>query len=194
MLKRTKTNLIVHGVILLGIGIFFFASPEGTLVSISWLLGLAFILGGVLTFFLGRNRTSKGSDTLHLVAALLMVAVGIVIIAWPQILAILVGVVLLFEGIDFVVLSINYRRAGVRQWGVVLAIGVVGTLLGVWGILNPMGGAALLSIMLGIGCICVAADCFIALVGVNQVEALAKGVHKAITDQTRFEEAEVVED
>lgn len=193
MFKRTKTNLIVHGIILLAVAVFCFATPRGTLLSMAWILGLLFIVGGLLTFIIGRNRNQGTIDTLHLVVALLMVAVGIFVIVRPESLAVLVGLVVLTEGIDFTIRSFQYRRAGIRHWVALLIIGLLGILLGAWSVLTPWVGATMLSIVVGAGCLSVSIECFMALVGISRVQALVNNVSKAIDQSTEFQEAEVVE-
>lgn len=193
MLKRTKTNLILHGIVMLAVAVFCFATPQGTLASLAWILGVLFILGGLLTFFLGRRRQEGGVDALHLIAAILMAAVGIIIIVRPNIIAILVGLFILLEGIDFVAQSLRYHRAGLRHWGALLAAGLLGIIAGLWAVLSPWVGATILSIVIGVGCLCVSADCFMALVGISQVESLLHGTRKEIEESEKIQEAEVVE-
>ena len=193
MLKRTKTNLILHGIVMLAVAVFCFATPQGTLASLAWILGVLFILGGLLTFFLGRKRDTQGVDPLHLMAAILMAAVGIIIIVRPNIIAILVGLFILLEGIDFVVQSLRYHRAGVRHWGALLAAGLLGIIAGLWAVLSPWVGATILSIVIGVGCLSVSVDCFMALAGISRVETFLHDIHNTAEASDGFEEAEVVE-
>ena len=197
MLKRTKTNLIVDALIMLAVAVFCFATPQGTVSTLAWILGALFIVGGVVTFFVGR-RKEGGVDVLHLVAALLMAAVGIIIIVRPNIIAILVGLVILVEGIDFAAMSLRYRKAGVPYWGALLAVGALVILLGLWAVLSPWVGATMLSIIIGVGCLGVFADCVMALVGIGRVEGFVKEAKGAIQEQVeasqQVQEAEEVTD
>ena len=192
MFKRTKTNLILHGIIMLAVGLICFLTPQGTLNTLAWVLGVLFILGGVLTFFLGR-RGNEGISPLHLIAAILMAAVGIIIIVRPNIIAILVGLVILLEGIDFTLLAVRFRRADVKYWGLLLGLGILVTLLGLWAVLSPWVGATVLSIIIGTGCLCVSIDCFAALISIGRVENFLHGVKHTVTTSSEFQEAEVVE-
>ena len=193
MLKRTKTNLILHGIVMLAVAVFCFATPQSTLASLAWILGVLFILGGLLTFFLGRRRQESGVDPLHLIAAILMAAVGIIIIVRPNIIAILVGLFILLEGIDFVAQALRYHRAGLRHWGALLAAGILGIIAGRWAVLSPWVGATILSIVIGVGCLCVSADCFMALFGIKQVESFLNKTHQVIANVEEVQEAEVLE-
>ena len=193
MLKRTKTNLIVHGLVMLAIGLICVLVPEATLKTVAWLLGLLLILGGVLTILLGRRRAEGGIDTVHIIIAILMAAVGIIIIVKSEIIAVLIGLVILLEGIDFIVQSQRYRRAGLRHWGLLLAFGLLASALGIWGIASPWVGTTLLGIAIGVGCMGVSADCFAALFGIKTVEHVFSHVEKALGDSQQFEDAQVVE-
>ena len=189
MLKRTKTSLWIHGLIMLAISILCFATPSGTLKSIAWILGLLFIAGGVVTFFLGRNRDAVGTDTLHLIAAILMVAVGLIIILRPNIIAILMGLFVLLEGIDFVGQSIRYRKAGLSQWSALLIVGALAIILGLWAVLSPWVGATMLSIIIGVGCLGVAADCFMALIGIKKVQEFFAPIKNQLRENQEFTDA-----
>lgn len=193
MFKRTKTNLILHGIILLAVAVLCLATPQATLVSLAWILGVLFIVGGVLTFFLGRKGQEGGVAPMHLIAAILMAAVGVIIIVRPNIIAILVGLVILLEGIDFTILAVRFRRAGVKYWGLLLGSGILVTLLGLWAVLSPWVGATVLSIIIGIGCLCVSVDCFTALASIGRVEHFIDSTNKELNSTTEFQDAEVVE-
>lgn len=193
MFKRTKTNLILHGIILLAIAVLCLVTPQATLSSFAWILGVLFILGGVLTFFMGRKGQEGKVAPLHLIAAILMAAVGVIIIVRPNIIAILVGLVILLEGIDFTILAVRFRRSGVKYWGLLLGSGILVTLLGLWAVLSPWVGATVLSIIIGVGCLCVSIDCFAALASIERVERFIDSAKKEIASTTEFQDAEVVE-
>lgn len=197
MLRNTKTNLIVRGIIFAVLGILCLMSPKGTLDSIAWIIGLVLILAAVATFFLGRDKTVGQTNTIHLIAAILMAVVGLLIIIRPQIIAILLGVFIFFEGIDFSVTSIRYRRAGISHWWLLLAVGLLVTLLGLWAICTPWVGATMLSLIIGIAAIGMAFDCFAALAGIGRVERFFKELKGAVTtkseEASQYEEAKVVE-
>ena len=197
MFKRTKTNLIVDAVIMLAVAIFCFATPKGVVNTLAWILGVLFIIGGVATFIASR-RENEGVDVLHIVAAILMAAVGVIIIVRPNIIAILVGLVILVEGIDYTVLSLRFRKAGISYWGALLAVGVLVILLGLWAVLSPWVGATMLSIIIGVGCLGVAADSIMALIGIGRVENFFKEakntVQKHIEATQEFQEVEEVKE
>lgn len=193
MIKRTKTNLLVHGIIMLAIAVFCFVTPKGTVTTLGVILGIAFIAAGVLTFFVGRKRDDGGVDTLHLVAALLMALVGIVVLVRPNILAVLAGLVILLEGIDFIAQALRYRRARVRLWGALLLVGLLAVILGLWAVMSQWVATTLLSVIIGVGCLSVSADCFMALAGISQVERFVSNVNNALAGREPIQEAEVIE-
>ena len=194
MLKRTKTNLWVHGIIMLAIAVFCFLMPQNTVATLGIILGVAFIAAGVLTFLVGRKRSDGGVDMLHLIAALLMALVGIVVLVRPNILAVLAGLVILLEGIDFVIQAIRYHRAGVKLWGALLAAGLLAILLGLWAVMSQWVATTLLSVIIGVGCLSVSADCFMALAGIGQVENFVSGVRNVLNGRDTIQEAQVVEE
>lgn len=193
MFKRTKTNLILHGIILLAAAVLCIATPQATLSSLAWILGVLFILGGVLTFLMGRKRKEGGVAPMHLIAAILMATVGVIIIVRPNIIAILVGLVILLEGIVFTILAVRFRRTGVKYWGLLLGSGILVTLLGLWAVLSPWVGTTVLSIIIGIGCLCVSVDCFAALASIGRMEHFIDDTKKEFASTPEYQDAEVVE-
>ena len=196
MLKKTKLSLAIRGIIFAALGIFCLASPRGTLESIAWVVGLVLVVAAVATFIMGRDREKGHVETMHLITAILMVVVGVLIILRPQIIAILLGVFIFVEGLDFCVDSTRYRRAGIKYWWVLLAVGVLTILLGLWAICTPWVGATMLSIVVGIGALGIAADSFTALIGLGRVERFFKELkgssNKQLDDSEHFEEVEIV--
>jgi len=197
MFKHTKTSLIINALIMLAIGLFCICTPQGAIKSVAWILGVLFIVGGVFFFIFGRNKDVK-VDPIHLIAALLMATVGIIIIVRPSIIAVLVGLVVLLEGLDFIALSIRYRQANIRYWGALLAVGIIVFLLGLWAVLSPWVGATMLSVLIGIGCIAIAADCIMALLGIGRVETFFKEVKNTVNRQLdnaqEFQDAEEIKE
>lgn len=193
MFKRTKNNLILHGIILLAVAVLCLATPQATLSSLAWILGVLFILGGVLTFFIGRKGQDDKVAPMHLITAILMATVGVIIIVRPNIIAILVGLVILLEGIDFTMLAVRFHHAGVKYWGLMLASGILVTLLGLWAVLSPWVGTTVLSTIIGIGCLCVSVDCFTALANIGRLEHFIDSAKKVISTATEYQDAEVVE-
>lgn len=197
MLRTTKANLIIRGIIFAVLGVLCLMSPKGTLDSIAWVIGAILIVAAVVTFFMGRDKGAGHTNTIHLIAAILMAVVGLLIIIRPQIIAILLGVFIFFEGIDFTITATRYRRAGIKYWWLLLTLGLLVTLLGLWAICTPWVGATMLSLIIGIAAIGMAVDCFAALAGLTQVERFFTEIKEVATtkadDSAQFEEAKIVE-
>ncbi len=169
MLKHTKISLIIRGVLFAALGIFCLCSPKGTLEGIAWIIGICLIAVGVVTFFLGR-KGDKGVDTMYLISAILMAAVGVVVIIRPQIISIILGVLIVFEGIEFLIQAIRCQKSGVRHWGMILVVSLIIIAFGLWAVFTPWVGATLLSLIVGIGSIGIAVDCFAMLAGLGRLE------------------------
>ena len=197
-MKNIKLSLILRGILCTLVGVLCLAYPKATLESFAWIIGIILIVGAIVTFFLGRNKVVGQVNTMHLISSILMVVVGVLVIIRPQIIAILLGVFIFFEGIDFAVTALRYRRAGERHWLFLFVVSLLVVVFGIWAICTPLVGATLLSIVVGVGALCIAIDCFAALYGIGRVQrffaAVKDGVSRQIDSKEPFEEAQVVDE
>ena len=197
MLKTAKTSYLLRGILFLVLGLVCLCTPKGTVTSIAWIAGIALILAGVTTFFLGRRRNESGPGTLLIVAACAMAVAGLGLIVYPGTIAIMAGVFILFEGVEFIVRALRCRKAGYRRWGLILAAGIVVALLGIAAALSPRVGETLISLAIGAGFLGMAAGSFVTLAGISQVEHILGDTRQALSSladtDTVDAEAEVVE-
>ncbi|MBQ9417727.1 MAG: DUF308 domain-containing protein [Bacteroidales bacterium] len=188
MLKSTKTSYLVRALVFLALALMCFCVPQGTLKSIAWIAGLAIILAGVATFFSSRHKVEGQTNVLLIVAACAMALVGLLIIIYPHIIAMLIGVFILFEGVEFIVAAVRSHKAKVSYWGWILAVGIVVTLLGGLTIFSEQWGAAVVSIAMGVGFLGISLASLLAMTTISKVEQFFKTVHSVIEQRTPEEQ------
>lgn len=197
MLKTAKTSYLIRGIVFFVLALICFGTPEGTLTSIAWIAGIALFIAGAATFFLGKNRKEHKSNTLSIIAACAMVLAGLLIIIQPHIIAMLIGVFIFLEGIEFIIASTRCRKASIRYWGLILALGIIVAVMGALAIVSPQMGAALISIAVGTGLLFIGINCFITMACIDRVEAFFQSMPTdaslTTTDNTTYTEAKIVE-
>lgn len=192
MFKSSKISLIIRGILFSALGILCFCSPVNTMEFFAKVAGIVIIITGTVFFVLEYKMAAQSLETMRLSASVLLVALGVLIMIHPEIIAILLGTFVLFEGIDFTLNTIKYQRAGAKGWWLMLLLGLLIVGFGVWSIFVPEIGEATLSILFGIAFLGIGGASFTALAGLNLVEDYFEASRKAIDDQEDYAEAEVV--
>lgn len=192
MLKSSKTSLVLRGILFTALGILCFCSPTGTMEFFAKVAGVIIIITGTVFFVLEYKGAARSLETMRLSASVLMIALGVLIMLHPDIIAILLGVFVLFEGIDFTLNTLKYRRAGAKGWWLMLLLGVLVIGFGAWSVFVPEIGEATLSILFGIAFIGIGCASFTALAGLTLVEDYFEAAKKALEDKEDYVEAEVV--
>lgn len=192
MFKSSKISLIIRGILFSALGILCFCSPVSTMEFFAKVAGIVIIITGTVFFVMEYKAAARSLETMRISASVLMVALGVLIMLHPEIIAILLGVFVLFEGIDFTLNTIKYYRAGAKGWWLMMLLGLIIVGFGVWSIFVPELTAATLSILFGIAFIGIGCASFTALAGLNLVEEYFEAARKALEDKEDYVETEVV--
>ena len=148
-LKSIK-EVIKHWYIPLLVGIFFvivsivaFTSPESSLLTLSILFALSFLLGGISeVIFSITNKSQLENWGWSLAFGLITAIVGFLLLIQPivslAIMAFYIGFVILFRSVGAISFAIDIKRYGSKNWGGLLVLGVLGTLFSFILIWNPV--------------------------------------------------------
>ena len=148
-LKSIK-EVIKHWYIPLLVGIFFvivsivaFTSPESSLLTLSILFALSFLLGGISeVIFSITNKSQLENWGWSLAFGLITAIVGFLLLIQPivslAIMAFYIGFVILFRSVGAISFAIDIKRYGSKNWGGLLILGVLGTLFSFILIWNPV--------------------------------------------------------
>lgn len=155
--------LLVQGIASIILGILLFVNPVSTLIAIAWVLGIFWLVGGVVDIvgaFTGKDRNRHW--IWELLAGALSIVAGLILlynpifgaVAIPFTLALFVGIGAVLGGIFKIVHAVRMRKEINGEiwmiiWGIIMVI------LGGWILLN-MGAATLayvfvMAIMLVVG-------------------------------------------
>jgi uncharacterized membrane protein HdeD (DUF308 family) len=138
------------GLAALVVGIVLLFHPASAAHTLALLIGLGFVLAGLLEMAVGWN---SGHRVATLVLGAVLVVAGIVAGSWVGLtlwtLVLITGLSLIVHGIARIALAVAARHE-VPSWGWLAVAGAVNVLLGVLAIVWPQATVLVLSLVLGI--------------------------------------------
>lgn len=158
MEKSTKIWMCISGLALVVLGVLCIAYPLSVLMSVSWLIGLVFFVSGCTEMAAwGKLRHIVQQSGLMFFTALLKILLSLMILIFPAPIMIalpfLFALWLMFEGINILVTSFDFKQIGFKKWWIMLLIGIVMACFGIYGLLNPQASADAIGLLVGIGII-----------------------------------------
>jgi uncharacterized membrane protein HdeD (DUF308 family) len=149
--RRHAGLLIVQAALLIAAGLFAFVYPLLSSLAVSYFLGWVMIVAGVVQGVALVAAARAPHFWMQLVSAVLSAVVGVVFVRNPGLavatLALLLVVYFMVEGIAKVALALTVRP--LRNWGWVLASGIVGVLVALFLILTPVLSLVALGFFIG---------------------------------------------
>lgn len=187
MKTSTKIWMCLAGVALVALGVLCIVYPGNTLLSLAWALGLMLVVSGCSTF--GAWATLRAINPfggLTFLAGLLQLILGIVLFINPAPLAIalpfLFAFWVLYEGINLLLDSFNYKRLGFSKWWILCLLSVLVICAGCYGLFcDPSASAVTIAWLVGLGIIFDGIGNWVKVAAVNKVE---KRLHK-ISDRIK---------
>lgn len=134
---------LIVGLLFISVGIWVLSTPIQSYLGLSLLFSLSFLMSGVIEIiFAISNRKKLDNWGWTLAIGILNVLVGILLFVTPSIsittLPYYVGFVVLFRSLSAISMSIELKNYGILEWGNLLAIGIVGTVLAFVLLWNPL--------------------------------------------------------
>jgi uncharacterized membrane protein HdeD (DUF308 family) len=142
---------LLVGIVITVLGIIVTAHPSTSLNVISVLLGIVVLLGGI--FRVVRSlAAAEEHRALSAVAGIVMIVVGLILIRHLHLtrllVALVVGVVFIVEGVVDLVVGFSGRSPEGRAWP--LLVGLVSVVAGIVVIAVPEGSVTALAVLVGI--------------------------------------------
>ncbi|MBA6151333.1 HdeD family acid-resistance protein [Gelidibacter maritimus] len=148
-LKSIK-SAIKHWYIPLLVGVFFiivsivaFTSPGSSLLTLSFLFALSFLFGGISeAVFSVVNRHQLENWGWSLAFGIITFIVGISLMSHPalsiSVMAFYIGFIILFRSVSAIGFAMDVKRYGDKNWGLLLVLGILGTIFSFILIWNPL--------------------------------------------------------
>lgn len=175
MKTSSKIWMCLTGVALVALGILCIMYPGNTLLSLSWVFGCLFFLGGCTQMATwAATRGFMPLSGLAFLSALLQIILGLIMVFNPAPLMVALPFIfafwLLFEGIDLAISSFDFKRVGFRRWWLQACFGVLAACFGVYCLVNPNVSIETIAWVVGIGIILDGIGYFVKVAVVNKVE------------------------
>jgi uncharacterized membrane protein HdeD (DUF308 family) len=156
ILKRTKTGLIITGIVFTLLGIVMFMQPLITLTLIVLIAGWVLLVLGVITLidsFVHRKDKSS-SSAMGICGGIIELVIGLCIIFSPATftwcLSLMLGIIITITGIGDIAESLGMHKAGMSNWGIALAMGILTLIMGILAVVAPFAFAGAMVIIMGI--------------------------------------------
>ncbi|NLN32736.1 MAG: HdeD family acid-resistance protein [Flavobacteriaceae bacterium] len=133
----------ILGLLLVILGFYIFSAPFQTYEALAILFSISFIVSGILELsFAISNRRELSGWGWHLVAGILSLIIGLILISHPGLdalmLALYVGLSLLFRSVHGFGFAIELKNFGSRNWGLLAFTSGLGILFSILLILKPI--------------------------------------------------------
>lgn len=155
-------NSVKHWYIPLIVGILFvilsiavFTSPLSSLLALSIFFALSFLFSGLSeVFFSITNRNTLPNWGWSLAFGILTTIIGFSLVVHPglsiSVLAFYIGFLLLFRSIASISFALDVKKYGSKNWGSLLAFGILGALASLFLIWNPLFTGIGLTILMAV--------------------------------------------
>jgi uncharacterized membrane protein HdeD (DUF308 family) len=151
-MDKTRLLFFISGLIALFFGVLAVGMPSTVLTSLIVVLGVVLVVLGIITAYIGISGEQGIARGALIACGVISFIVGLILLASPVIATVIIGWVIAFWVLVMAVTSIS--RAIAYKWvthRVLLAfIGIIGILVAIFVIFNPVGGTVVLMWVVGI--------------------------------------------
>ena len=106
--------MAVLGLLSVIIGILFLRHTEETVTTLAFLIGLFWVVGGIIEFFTAYSDQGSAARGFRIGMGVLAFAAGVVTLVWPHltlgVLAVIMGIWLILYGVLEIALSLQLRH------------------------------------------------------------------------------------
>ena len=175
MEKSSKIWLGISGVLLVALGIMCICEPAATLFATAWTIGCFTLMAGIFKLiFTFKTQKFLPNSASRVLSAIFEIIIGIIFLCNNLFVAATLPVIfviwVLVESIFVAIHSFDYKKFGFPYWWALLLFGIVGVVLGVFGLRNPDVSAVTLSTLIGTAILLIGAGYLVALFGINRFE------------------------
>ena len=135
--------LLIAGLIFIAVGIWVFFTPVSSYLALALIFSVSFLISGIAEIvFAVSNRKELDSWGWKLAFGMLSILIGMLLLSKPLItiatLPLYVGFVALFRSIMAISFSIELKSYGIKNWGSLLFLGILGIIFSYILIWNPL--------------------------------------------------------
>ena len=147
--------LVIKGLFLLAIGLFFAFRPDMAIKGLSFYIGLILLTGGIVAIW-NAHRLSRSVEvkTLSYIAPIIASAAGLILLFFPEyaltVFALSIGIWVLFDGIDQLQSagSVSKFNKGMGRW--LIFMGIISLIISIVILVNPYGLIKAMTMFFGV--------------------------------------------
>lgn len=185
-------NSVKHWYIPLIVGILFvilsiavFTSPLSSLLALSIFFALSFLFSGLSeVFFSISNRNTLPNWGWSLAFGILTTIIGFSLVVHPglsiSVLAFYIGFLLLFRSIASISFALDVKKYGSKNWGSLLAFGILGALASLFLIWNPLFTGIGLTILMAVSILFAGLFSIFLALQLRKIHVSSKGISAAL--------------
>lgn len=134
---------VLVGLFFVTVSVIVFLSPAGSLLTLSILFALSFLFGGLSEIIFSiSNRHQLENWGWSLAFGIITFIVGTSLLIHPalsiSVLAFYIGFIILFRSVAAISFALDIKKYGSKNWGVLLALGILGIVFSFILIWNPI--------------------------------------------------------
>ncbi len=161
---------IISGLFMLLSGVWCFANPGASFLSLAFILGIVMIIAGLagsVNYFTEKNRNAEGGWVIA--ESILTFILGCIVLSNQIVLdamvAIFFGMWLLFSGCLRIVAAFQLRKLMEKAWHWTLTFGVLASIIGLYAFINPSNFG--FSVVLLVGASFIIQGANVLVIGIN---------------------------
>jgi len=152
-LRRFWWLPVLRGFVLLILGLFMLFRPFDTLTAVVWLVGIFTIVDGVLSIISAFVDKGDGGVAWRVVGGVLAIAIGVVLIAWPEptikVVFYMTAFWVILLGVIGIIASIVTHHRDDPTWYFPLMFGLVSLAIGLLLVTNPQTSLGIVILIIG---------------------------------------------
>ena len=152
-LRALDNHNVIISILMIVIGLVLVLWPGHVMTTAMTIVGIALLIGGVIAIFSWYRGRMRDVGFLTLAEGILLAVAGvIVLVAKRQLISLaplVVGIVVLLNGIINLAQALDQRREGYARWTVSMALAVGTIVLGLLVALNPFKAMELVVVAIG---------------------------------------------
>lgn len=137
--------------IMIILGLILYVNPEVAMKTVSWLIGIIFIVVGALSIYSYIKKDRITLLTFNLIYGIISALVGLFIILNPfaiaNILTVSLGIWLIISGGLKINYGVRLKTIKEQAWSLTLVVGIISILFGLMVILNPFSKLILVEVI-----------------------------------------------
>lgn len=202
-LFQTFTNTVKHwyiplifGILFLICGFYVFSVPLATYVTLSIFFSVSFLFSGITeVFFSLQNSKSLQGWGWFLVSGLLTTAIGVYLIAYPQIsmsiLPFVIGFTLLFRSFQLLGFAFDLKSMKIKSWGNVALASAGGIIFSLLLIFNPIFAGISLVTLTGVSFIFMGIASIMLALDLRKIKKIPGKVSQELRDKIKSIQEEI---